>query len=429
MTLSKTQVSQLYVSLFGRASEGEGNLYWQNDDNSTDMGTAADIMLATYAARIYFGAAFNNSQAFIEHIYLNTLGKRYEEDSGGIDYWVGELNKGKTKGEVVSALITAARHPDNAGAAQDQFNNKVQVSDYAADNLAEYTSFATFSGFINEITDKDATVTAGLAKVDAIINPPSPLPHEDVVLPSNLSLDWVDSTEIISAPHKAIGQVVVTANGLSHIGTGFLISPQHILTNAHVLLNNTGKLDSNAKISFTPGLNGDPSAAKSYDYQKTWVEKNFDTDLYATWPDNDLGIIKLDQPIGDTLGYLKLESKINQNLSGARVQSAGYSANNIEQDNPATPGQDYYQWEVFGTVDKYSFNNSVLKLSDSMAVTAGASGSPIYFYAQNNDTYFTGVLAGLLGDETVAAAMDPDSYNWILGIVQQDGYYADYTLV
>jgi hypothetical protein len=29
MALTKTQVSQLYVSIFGRASEGEGNTFWQ----------------------------------------------------------------------------------------------------------------------------------------------------------------------------------------------------------------------------------------------------------------------------------------------------------------------------------------------------------------------------------------------------------------
>jgi V8-like Glu-specific endopeptidase len=98
----------------------------------------------------------------------------------------------------------------------------------------------------------------------------------------------------------------------------------------------------------------------------------------------------------------------------------------MEQDNPATPGQDYYQWEVSGTIDRYISGKGGLELSDSMDVTAGASGSPVY-YSQNNDTYFTGVLAGSIGGMTVAAAMDEDSYNWILGIVQQDGYYTDYT--
>lgn len=428
MALSRVQISQLYVSIFGRASEGEGSLYWQTDAASTNMTVTADIMLATDAAYTYFGSTLNDSQQFIEHIYLNTLGKTYTEDSQGIDYWISELKGGKTKGEIVSAIITAAQHPDNAGDAQDQFNNRVKVSNYSADTLFEYSNFATFSGFINGVTNNKETVISAVEQINIINDPPSLLPHEDVVIPSDLHLDWVDTTEIHSAPHKAIGQVIVTTGGKSHIGTGFMISPVHVLTNAHVLIDEEGNLDPNATITFAPGLNGDVKEAVSYDGQTAWVEKNFDTALYPKWPDNDLGIIKLSQPIGSTLGYLKLESDINLTTVGMAVKSAGYSAGEIEQDDIGTPGQDYFQWEVAGTIDKFIFSNSGMELSQNMEVTSGASGSPIY-YSQNNEFYFTGVLAGALGGEAVAAAIDQDSHNWILGIVQQDGYYTDYTLV
>jgi len=64
----------------------------------------------------------------------------------------------------------------------------------------------------------------------------------------------------------------------------------------------------------------------------------------------------------------------------------------------------------------------------SMDVSGGASGSPIY-YTEDEIVYFTGVLSGTLGGSTVGAAMDQDSYNWILGIVQPDGYYTDYAAV
>ncbi len=84
--LSKTEVSQLYVSVFNRASEGEGNTYWQSQP---DMATAASVMLDTQTAKDYFGANLNTNQAFIEHIYLNTLNKIIADDSSGIDYWVG----------------------------------------------------------------------------------------------------------------------------------------------------------------------------------------------------------------------------------------------------------------------------------------------------------------------------------------------------
>jgi len=80
-------------------------------------------MLATDAASNYFGTSLDSDQNFIEHIYLNTLGKTYAEDTAGVDYWVSQLSAGTSRGDVVANLITAAQSPENAGAAQDQFNN------------------------------------------------------------------------------------------------------------------------------------------------------------------------------------------------------------------------------------------------------------------------------------------------------------------
>lgn len=65
--LTKIEVSQLYVSIFGRASEGSGNTYWQTQ---SDMSTAANAMLDTQAAKAYFGSNINTNQTFIEFILL-----------------------------------------------------------------------------------------------------------------------------------------------------------------------------------------------------------------------------------------------------------------------------------------------------------------------------------------------------------------------
>ena len=164
--LTQTQVSQLYVGVFGRASEGSGNFYWQADPSSTSMTVTANVMLNTDPAKAYFGATLYDNQAFIEHIYFHTLGKTYTEDPAGVDYWVGELYGGKSKGEVIAALIVAAQLPENAGAAQDQFNNKVQVSNYCADTITDYTVLETFTGFIADVTDDEASVTAAIELID-----------------------------------------------------------------------------------------------------------------------------------------------------------------------------------------------------------------------------------------------------------------------
>jgi len=187
MALTQTQVSQLYVAIFNRASEGAGNKYWQNDQ--PDMVTTANVMLDTDDAKDYFGDTLNDNQAFIEWIYKNTLNKTADEDPDGINYWVNELNNGKTKGEVVKALIDAildygpdgrSYDPDNTKAieAYEQFTNRVEVSNYTADhfegeNLPEIMpDYATKLGFENgdlHVTADDATVTQAEQLVDKYV--------------------------------------------------------------------------------------------------------------------------------------------------------------------------------------------------------------------------------------------------------------------
>ena len=166
--ITQTQVSQLYVSIFGRASEGEGNCYWQ--ENQTDMTIAANTMLATDAAKSYFGTTLNDNQQFIEFIYENTLGKTYAQDPTGVDYWVNELAKGKSKGQVVATLINAAMDPLYKGLpAQNQFINKVTVCNYTADNIytvPDVNDLSAFVEFISNVTDDMESVEIAQAAVD-----------------------------------------------------------------------------------------------------------------------------------------------------------------------------------------------------------------------------------------------------------------------
>jgi V8-like Glu-specific endopeptidase len=412
MALTQTQISQLYVSLLGRASEGDGNKFWMNASN---MSSAADSMLDSPAAKTYFGTALDSSQAFIEHIYENTLGKTYDDDKSGIDFWVGALDGGSSRGEIVASLIDAAQKPDCAGAAQDQFNNKVLVSNYTAVKIDTCTDLSAFSGFVSGVDDNVGSLVAAKAGVDAFAV--GLLPHSDVLIPSYLDLDWVDDKEIDDYPHRAIGRITVENSSGSFAGTGFLIGPEYVLTNAHVLLDKSGEFSSNDKITFYPGQNGVSSDVKGYAWEKVWWEKSFDADdLYHTWPDNDLAVIKLSEPIGDSLGYFELQQSGEDALNGLDVLSAGYAGENIEQDNAETRGQDYYQWEISGSIDDYRFGEGALELSGSMLSAAGASGSPV-FYEDGGHSYCVGVYAGVYGDDPVAATIDTDSYNWLLDIL------------
>ncbi len=167
MALTKTQVSELYVAIFNRASEGEGNTFWQGQ---ADAASAATAMLATADAQSYFGASVDTDQAFIEHIYLNTFNKTNVEDAAGITYWVTALAT-ESRGSVVAGILAAATDPVNAGAAQDQFNNRVAVSNYAADNTdlapSNYAFSLAFDGGLF-VTENLATVAGAQSNIDNI---------------------------------------------------------------------------------------------------------------------------------------------------------------------------------------------------------------------------------------------------------------------
>jgi hypothetical protein len=184
MALTQTQVSQLYVAIFNRASEGSGNAFWQAQ---SDMAAAATEMLATSDAQEYFGDSLDTDQAFIEHIYSNTLNKTVEDDEDGIAYWVGLLEDGATRGEVVAGLVAAVESygPDGENydpedeatvVAYNQFTNRVEVSNYMAENVEDVPEdYAQVTGFDKDlvVTDDVATVISAKAAVDELaIEPP-----------------------------------------------------------------------------------------------------------------------------------------------------------------------------------------------------------------------------------------------------------------
>lgn len=235
MALTQTQVSQLYVTLFGRVSEGAGNKFWQN---SQDIATAATNMLATEAAKEYFGSALTSDEAFIKHIYKNTLNKSEVEDPEGINFWVKALKSGVSRGTVVAELIKAAQDPKNKGAAQDLFNNKVALSDYTAGKVEgkglKAKDLAPFKSVLNKITSNPNSVEAAKPAVDALAG-----------ISTDTSPDWHSNPE---HPGKAYELTTNTDNATANV---FNAPMKH----------NPGGTDRIMTLQSSDKLTGDPTRA------------------------------------------------------------------------------------------------------------------------------------------------------------------------
>lgn len=184
MALTKTQISELYVSIFNRASEKSGSQNWLNSGYNTDATTMANAMLATDAAKTYFGTSLDSNAAFVEHIYANTLNKGGADvDAAGKAGWVEFLETGKSRGEMVAKMIEAIKEYQVGGSkyatanqatkdAAQQFANRVEVSDYTADTLetiavSEIDSTLSFGGALI-VTANPTTVTTAKNSVQAL---------------------------------------------------------------------------------------------------------------------------------------------------------------------------------------------------------------------------------------------------------------------
>lgn len=277
MALTQTQVSELYVAIFGRASEGEGNAFWATKETSE---AAATEMFTLSVVRDYFGVTNFTDEAnvrtVVEAIYLNSLGKAPADDVAGIQFWVDYVvTDGNSMGAMAAALVVAANDPANVGVAQDTFNNKVAVSNHTADTVEAFTDFAEFQGFISSVDETTASVDAAKVAVDG-----------------SVAFSLTTGLAAVDAATDAIAAFLVTADGdddadtsatesdvddaLNHAGTGAVKAVDDIVAgdytaastgvraallsdqetaNALVLTNaNTDVTDANTAVAAVTGL-------------------------------------------------------------------------------------------------------------------------------------------------------------------------------
>ena len=244
--MTKTQVSELYVSIFNRASEQDGNTYWAGLNKTA--AEVADLMLATSDAQTYFGSSLDTNQAFVEHIYLNTLNKTAADDAEGIAYWVGLLDGGTTRGEMVSTMIDsiATYAPDGVNydatdtatvAAYNQFSNRVEVSDYYADTVATaQADYATTTSFGADlvVTDDASTVTTAQTAADTVA--------ADIAAELLVAAEFTNDTTVTALSEDvAIGTEVKTVatneEGVTYTvdNANFAISAAGVITTAAAL--------------------------------------------------------------------------------------------------------------------------------------------------------------------------------------------------
>ncbi|MDR3564375.1 MAG: DUF4214 domain-containing protein, partial [Negativicutes bacterium] len=112
---SQTDVAELYTAFFNRAPDSGGLAYWVNELD-TGVITLAQIaknwMDSQPEAKQYYPDGLSTTN-FVEQIYLNVLGRA--ADTGGLSYWVTQLDNGAlSRDTFVASIINGAKANNSA---------------------------------------------------------------------------------------------------------------------------------------------------------------------------------------------------------------------------------------------------------------------------------------------------------------------------
>jgi V8-like Glu-specific endopeptidase len=209
---------------------------------------------------------------------------------------------------------------------------------------------------------------------------------------SSSPLDW----------QNLIVDIEVTKAGVStyYEGTGALVGPNDVLTNAHVLINDAFSL-SDAVINLYFGGKGSGYVATGTSAQYYNLDEFGDSSYSSSLAQYDLGVITVDQPIGEQLGWFGLAYGAAYQPNYLNV--AGYPAEYLDGD---TLYSDYVRadYNTYYSTIEYTWPEG----------EPGSSGSPLWVEAESG-RYILGLntLRSTDGSHNTASLFNNETFDTI----------------
>lgn len=199
-------------------------------------------------------------------------------------------------------------------------------------------------------------------------------------------------TDTTKTPYRWLGRVGFTMeDGRKNHCTGFLVSSDTVVTAGHCV---SGKV---SDITFTPGVNGDTAPFPTAKATQIW----YDNKVFLPNPQQDWGVIKLDTPIGDKVGWFGMAIPNDEDLIGRQATVIGY---------PTTyPGKpEATLWKDRNTITGIT----PIEITHIIDTTRGQSGGPIL--SDTNTVY--GIHKGGSAYANVGNRMTTELFNLIVNV-------------
>lgn len=147
-------------------------------------------------------------------------------------------------------------------------------------------------------------------------------PKGAITLESVIGLD--ERTRIIAteqAPWRMICALAIEGPWGNFVGTGWLVGPKTVITAGHCVYEPSQMGGWARKITLTPGADGAEEPFGSIEASRFESTNKW---LNGQEQDFDMGVIHLDQPIGDQLGWFAVASLPDKELENFQVNVSGY---------------------------------------------------------------------------------------------------------
>lgn len=222
-----------------------------------------------------------------------------------------------------------------------------------------------------------------------------------------------------SSEYKQLNPIgIISVNGKTFDGTGFLVSPCHVLTNAHVVFEDPKKARNGTTLFFFAGQTG--SAQKPFsqtDVQGTVIDHgNIDGTFNTT--NSDWVVVKLSKSIGNDIGYISINQMDSAKMAQRQVVTAGFPVDRTNN------GKDFSQ--MFGDLNcKVIGVSGFAYITHTCQTTGGQSGSPILAKAPNGRYYAIGMVDGGHSGKSLTKTEDPDKANTAVSFESGKPYNID----